>query len=262
MDDDAGGFAVTTALLLSLGSTLVLAVLHLLAPRLRRLPGVTERAMVSLAGGLAASYVFLHLLPELARGHQELREVFGEERAPTPMTELGIFGVALAGFCVFYALERVAERHTSGHRGQTTPSPRPFWAHLSAFALYNAVITYTLESTYRTGLAYAALFTIAMGLHFVLTDRGLQMHYGALFDRCKPRLFLTGALLAGWVFSALFAPTGSLTVGVLIAFLAGSVMLNVFKEEIPAARKSSMPWFLTGLAVYAALLTGITALQS
>lgn len=39
-------------------------------------------------------------------------------------------------------------------------------------------------------------------------------------------------------------------------------MLNVFKEEIPSVRKSSLPWFLTGLAAYAALLTGVTALES
>jgi hypothetical protein len=65
---------MTAALLLSLGSTLVLAVLHLLAPHIRRFPLVPEHAMVSLAGGLAASYVFLHLLPQLAHGHRELRE--------------------------------------------------------------------------------------------------------------------------------------------------------------------------------------------
>jgi hypothetical protein len=100
-----------------------------------------------------------------------------------------------------------------------------------------------------------------MGLHFILSDRGLEENYGALFDRWKPRLFLTGALLAGWVLSVLFAPTRSITVGVLTAFLAGSVMLNVFKEEIPSARRSSLPWFLTGLAAYAALLAGVTAIE-
>ncbi len=58
----------------------------------------------------------------------------------------------------------------------------------------------------------------------------------------------------------MFAPTSSLTVSILVAFLAGSVLLNVFKEEVPAAGKSSVGWFTTGLAVYALLLGLITAL--
>jgi len=32
----------------------------------------------SFAGGLAVSYLFLHLIPEVARGNEHLRELFGE----------------------------------------------------------------------------------------------------------------------------------------------------------------------------------------
>lgn len=240
--------------------------------------------MASFAGGIAVSYVFLHLLPELAEGNRELRELFGEETAPSALTELGIFLVALVGFCLFYGLERLAERRApitvqaqpamagareSGRPPSTDvlerhqeerPSRATFWLHLASFGIYNAVITYTLPLTYRTGVAFAVLFTIAMGLHFVLSDRGLQEHYGSLFDRWLPRLLLAGALVAGWLLAVVFAPTRSVTVSVLIAFLAGSVLLNVFKEEIPAARRSSLPWFLTGLVAYAALLAALTAL--
>lgn len=46
------------------------------------------------------------------------------------------------------------------------------------------------------------------------------------------------------------------------AFLGGSILLNVFKEELPAARRSSFPWFLAGLLLYGALLAVTTAAEA
>ena len=46
----------------------------------------------------------------------------------------------------------------------------------------------------------------------------------------------------------------------LTALLGGSVLLNVFKEELPSTGRSSFGWFLAGLALYAGLLTVVTAL--
>ena len=266
----------STALVLAALSVLVLAALHLLAPHIRRLPLVPEYATASFAGGLAVSYVFLHLLPELSRGNQEVREVFGEEGEPSPLLGLEVFLVALVGFLVFYGLERLAERSQHGERlpesrpeggrSQVVPvsgsgSARMFWLHLGAFMVYNAIIAYTLPLTYRTSIAFAVLFTIAMALHFVLTDRGLEEHYGKRFDRLRPRALLAGALLVGWVLAALFAPTGSLVVTLLTAFLAGSILLNVFKEEIPSTRRSHFGWFTVGLASYALLLGLVTFVE-
>ncbi|MFP5252529.1 MAG: hypothetical protein ACLGH4_01885 [Actinomycetes bacterium] len=267
--ESSGGPDVSaeTARYLALASAALLMSLHLLAPRVRRLPMLPQRATASLAGGVAVAYVMLHLLPELAEGHVELRELFAETGSPSPLAELGIFLVALAGFVIFYGLERLAATRTGRGRTEASPGAPPddpapagvFWVHLGAFAVYNAVITYTLPSTYRTGVEFAVLFTVAMGLHFVLSDRGLAEHYGSAFDRPAPRVVLVGALLAGWLLAWLLAPTSSLTVSVLVAFLAGSVLLNVFKEELPDPRRSSWGWFCTGLLLYAGLLTAVTA---
>ena len=46
----------------------------------------------------------------------------------------------------------------------------------------------------------------------------------------------------------------------LTALLGGSVLLNVFTVELPSGRRSSYPWFIVGLALYAGLLTAVTAL--
>jgi hypothetical protein len=99
---------------------------------------------------------------------------------------------------------------------------------------------------------------LAGGLHFVLTDRGLEEHYPHRFGT-RGRIALAAALVAGWAVDALFAPTNTLVVALLTALLGGSILLNVFKEELPTDRRSSFPWFLTGLTVYAVLLAAITA---
>ena len=243
----------TTAVVLALGSALMLAALHLLAPKIRRLPSVPEHVTASFAGGIAVSYVFLHLLPELNEGSRRVREVLGEEESGrSPLLGLEIFLVALLGFVVFYGLERLAQRKVDDDVGI-------FRVHLASFLIYNAIIGYTLPLNWRTSVPFAILFTVAMGLHFVLTDRGLEEHYGGRFDRWPPRVMLALALILGWLLAALFVPTSGVFVSLLTALLAGGILLNVFKEEIPSTRRSHFGWFVAGLAGYALLLGIVTA---
>ncbi|AGF72156.1 hypothetical protein [Corynebacterium halotolerans] len=259
---------VTASVWIALGLVAVLAVLHLAAPSIRKLPLVPERFTGSFAGGLAVSYVFLHLLPEVAAGNEAVGEALSDVVEPTPLLELGIFLVALTGFTVFYGLERLATYRGSREQPRTTApgddgkreAAWVYWLHLGSFLIYNMLITYTMSLRVRTGLLFALLFTVAMGLHFVLTDRGLAEHYPRRF-RAHGRLLLAGALVVGWALGALAAPTSTLLVALLTAFLGGSVLLNVFKEEVPSNRSSSFGWFLTGLVLYALLLAAVTHLQ-
>lgn len=270
--------STTQSVVWALVIALLLAGLHLAAPHIRRLPFIPERATASFAGGLAVAYVFLHLLPEIAEGNEAIGELLSDALEPTPLTDLGIFLVALAGFAAFYGLERLAQRTSSGARRNTPEGvlagtgegrelersvPREpagvYWLHLGSFLVYNALITYTMALRLRTGVAFAVLFTVAMGLHFVLTDRSLEEHYPRLFAG-SGRGLLALALLAGWLLSAVFAPTSTLLVAVLTALLGGSILLHVFKEELPSGGRSSYPWFMAGLVLFAALLTLVTAL--
>lgn len=252
-------------MLIALAITAALVVLHLAAPRIRKLPFVPESATGSFAGGLAVAYVFLHLLPEVAAGNEAIGEALNNVLQPTPLLDLGIFVVALLGFVAFFGLQRLADKEgaTRGSGRQPTggaSNPAVYRLHLGSFMIYNALITYTMPLRVRTGLAFALLFTIAMGLHFVLTDRELDERYPSRFGG-RGRLLLAGALVAGWALAAVFAPTSSLLVALLTALLAGSILLNVFKDEIPSGTRTSFPWFVTGLTVYAVLLAAITALS-
>ncbi|SHF96524.1 hypothetical protein [Geodermatophilus nigrescens] len=260
----------TQSVLGALLIAVLLAGLHLAAPCIRKLPAVPERATGSFAGGLAVAYVFLHLLPEIAEGNEAIGEALSDVVEPTPLTDLGIFVVALAGFAAFYGLQRLADRRaprpvgggdrTPGGGGAREPAG-VYWLHLGSFMVYNGLITYTMALRLRTGIAFAVLFTVAMGLHFVLTDRSLEEHYPHRFPR-SGRLLLAAALLAGWLVSAVLAPSSALAVALLTALLGGSILLNVFKEELPSTGRSSYPWFLVGLLLYGGLLALITSISA
>lgn len=238
--------------------TLFLIGLHAAAPRIRRLPLVPETATGSFAGGLAVAYVFLHLLPELAAGNEAIGDALGDAVEPTPLLDLVIFLVALAGFAAFYGLERLARRGAAAATGGREPVGI-YRLHLGSFMVYNGLITYTMALRLRTGMAFAVLFAVAMALHFVLSDRSLEEHYPRRFPR-SGRPLLATALLAGWGLDALFAPTSTVAVALLTALLGGSVLLNVFKEELPPTGRSSYRWFVVGLVLYAGLLALVTAL--
>ncbi|MEO6651755.1 MAG: hypothetical protein ABIP17_03760 [Ilumatobacteraceae bacterium] len=247
--------SVSTSLVFALGLTLLLAGLHLGAAHLDRLPGVPERAMGSFGGGISVAYVFLHLLPELADGNVGIATALDDRITLTPLVDLGIFLVALIGFTVFYGLEQLAGRRV-GDAAEAPPAV--FYLHLASFCVYNVLITYTMPLRVRTGAWFAALFTVAMGLHFVLIDRSLRDHYPIRFARYG-RPALVGALLLGWGIAWSAAPTRTVVVSVLTAFLGGSVLLNVFKQELPEGRSSSFAWFFTGIVAYAIILTAVTA---
>lgn len=238
----------------------VLALLHLSAPRLRRLRWPSESVLGSVAGGMAVSYVFLHLLPELARGNEFVGSAVEELFRPTPVTELSIFLVALAGFTLLLGAQRLAGRlDERAHPRRDRGSADAYRVQLGAFGLYNALITYTMPLRLRSGLLFGLLFTLAMGLHFVITDRSLEAHHREPFRRID-RVVLAGALLLGWAVAAL-APVSVLVASLLSALLAGAVLMNVFKEEIPTGRRSSFPAFVGGLLVYGVLLVAVTVVE-
>ena len=102
------------------------------------------------------------------------------------------------------------------------------------------------------GLLSLAFFVVAMALHFLVTDFSLNEDHRARY-RTIGRWVLVGALAVGvWLGES--TELSKATIAVLVAFLAGGVMLNVLKEEVPSERRSRFWAFGGGMAVYALLL--------
>lgn len=230
-----------TALLL----TVVLALFHYVSPWLSmRFPGEGHR-FVSFTGGVAIAYVFLHMLPELVEQNEPIGHFLSQYHVLTPFVELSIFIAALFGFLLYYALELLAIDKANDAEEKNV------WVyalHLGMFCLYNFLITYTMALRVKTGLSYSMMFTAAMALHFVLTDRKFVRLYPKQFSHMG-RFILVLALWFGWAVSVFFDPVNVYVVALMVAFLSGSVLLNVFREELPLNNHARFSWFCTGAGI-------------
>ncbi len=236
------------AIALTLPVALVFAAVHVLSARLKRFDVVPRSAWLSFGGGVSVAYVFMHLIPELAAHEAKLR------MEPSMIgSETRVFAMALVGLVAFYGLELMARRAGRGQASDRQRSVALFWVHVASFALYNGLIGYLLLHREEMDVKGLVLFTTALGLHFVVNDRGLASHHGRLYARYG-RWIVAAAVLAGWALGVLLEPREGV-IATLFAFLAGGIVLNVLKEELPEERESRFSAFVVGAAAYAALLT-------
>ncbi|MDS0282205.1 hypothetical protein [Haloarcula onubensis] len=239
-----------------------LAAVHAVAGRLRFLTSIPRSQYLSLAGSVSVAYVFAHLLPEVTARQAELAAAAESPLPGVFAGEQALFTVALAGFAVFYALEQLAarSRRRSGPGavagGATTPtSERVFWLHIGSFAVYNVLVGYFLFHREATGTVALLLYFVAMALHFVVNDHGLRERHRAAYSRIG-RWVLVASIGCGALVGVLVA-VSTTVLGLLLAFLAGGVILNVIKEELPEERESSVPAFAVGLVGYTAILLSV-----
>lgn len=229
-----------------------LVAVHLFSGRLRFLDVFPRSRWLSAASGISVAYVFVHLLPDLAEEQETIREAAGESFG---FLEYHVYLVALVGLAVFYGLDRAAKssrrRNRSVGKGDAAGAP-VFWLHVASYSLYNALIGYLLLHRETPGLGSLFLFAFALGLHFVVNDYGLREDHKGLYDRLG-RWVISAAVLAGWLVGLAF-DVSEAALAVLFAFLAGGVILNVLKEELPEERESSFLAFALGAAFYSAVL--------
>ncbi len=233
-------------------AAVLLAGVHAFAGRLRLLEGLPRSRWLSFAGGVSVAYVFARLLPELGEAQARLGESAGGFFA---RLDDHAYLLALAGLALFYGIERMT-LHSRGERrerdGNEDAAAAMFWLGIGSFAFYTALIGYALAEEAGAGTRTLVLFAFAMALHFVVNDYGLREHHREAYTRVG-RWILAASVLLGWLVSQLVELPETALVAVL-AFLAGGVVLNVLKEELPERRRSRFSAFALGAAGYAALL--------
>lgn len=246
----------------ALVAALVLAALHLFGSALRFLTLVPRSRWLSAAGGVSVAYVFAHLLPELAEGQAAIEQGAagsgGEEAASGPMPELlehHVYLVALVGLAIFYGVEKhslSARRRRERRSGEDATTDAAFWLSITSFAVYNAVIGYLLLRSDLEDLTQLGLYTLALGVHFVINDIALREHHRDAYHRVG-RWMIAAAILAGWAVG-IATDVSERVIALVIAFIAGGVVLNVLKEELPGERLAQFSPFAGGALAYTVLL--------
>ncbi|MBW4422924.1 MAG: hypothetical protein KME50_00255 [Nostoc desertorum CM1-VF14] len=231
---------------------IALVIVHLFSGKLQFLNNKLRSRWLSFGSGVSVAYVFVHILPELGKAQVTLQSSLDIRLA---FLEHHVYLVALLGLGVFYGLERFANKSRQHNqktgKGDITSSG-VFWIHIASFAVYNALIGYLLVHREESGIKSLLFFSFAMALHFVVNDNGLRENHKQVYDRIG-RWLLVAAIIVGWVIG-IGTVIHQAAVAVLFAFLAGGIVLNVLKEELPEQRESRFWAFALGAIGYAILL--------
>lgn len=230
-----------------------LVLVHLFASRLSLLEGTGRSPWLSAAGGVSIAYVFVDAFPGLAEAQAALGTAF----EGMPYAERHAYLIALIGLLTFYGLEMIVARSqrtraVAEAHPETTTAMGVFWLHMASFAVYNALIGYLLVRGEGHSLSALLFYFIAMAVHFALNDHGFRQDHRDTYMRVG-RWLLGAAIVAGWLVGVATEISAAAT-GVLIAFLAGGVVMNVMKEELPGHGARGFVPFAMGAAVYSLLL--------
>lgn len=228
------------------------SLIHFLSKYMKFAGKIPRSRFLSLAAGVAVSYVFVHLLPEL----NEYQDIVSKRlnNGIFQYIENHTYIIALFGLVLFYSLERLVKLSNESHSLKDPDKPRSgiFWIHIASFFIYNAVIGYLLVHQLFNRTYGLLFYFLALGVHFITNDWSLRKDHKQIYDTYG-RLLLSFAILFGWGVGTL-TEISDFGISILQAFIAGGVILNVMKEELPSEQKSSISSFLAGVIGYTALL--------
>jgi zinc transporter ZupT len=216
-----------------------------------------QRKLLSFSAGISVAYVFVHLLPEVETARAALVQATANWALPLPAYLVSL--VALAGFMVFYGVDRLMTWarpacDQASDRGEGRGLD--YRLHVGIFAVYAGMVTYLRINALEEGETPVLLFALAMGTHFLTVDHTFRREYGASYQRAG-RFVLAGAAIAGWALGVVAELPKPLMI-LPLALLSGAIIAISLIEELPRENEGRFWAFLVGGAFYAAILVPLT----
>ncbi|KAB1185530.1 hypothetical protein GJR98_15040 [Haloferax sp. MBLA0077] len=221
-----------------------LAAVHLASGRLDFAHRGRRRQFLSAGGGASVAYVFVLMLPEVAEAAATVSEARGGGLFPEQL----VFIVALTGFVLYYGIEVFV---TQRWGEDVEESKSVYRVHLVSFMVYSGIIGYLLFHQEVETLPNLFFYAVAMALHFGVTDYGFHRHYGAIYDT-RGRIVLAVGTLVGAAIGAV-TEIGEYQLSIVFAFVAGAIVFNVLKEELPDLTESRFVSFVLGTLAFVTL---------
>lgn len=222
----------------------IFAAVHLWAQKITRMDGISHSRFLSAGGGVAIAYVFIDLLPKLSKNSSLVQSSL---EAVFPYFERHVYVMALAGFLLFFAVDRsqVILKNPHGF----------FWLSMSSYALFNFLVGYAVVDPENPEVQPLFLFTFAMALHYFMNDFALSEAHGNQY-RHFGKWLLIACLFLGW-FAGLQMQLSQTAVALVSAFIGGGVIMNVTRHELPSDSPHSLGAFLLSALLYSIILLSI-----
>ena len=214
-------------------AVVVFALTHLWAEKLGKLDKFLQGKLLSLGGGVAIAYVFIDILPRLAKSHYTFQFLF----------EKHVFVMALAGFMLFYLVDKGPG---------LVQKKRAMRFSTLCYALFNFLIGYAVVDKSNPEVHPLLLFTFAMALHFLTNDYSLTKSQGEGYVK-KGKWLLISCLFLGWLagVAVTIPPAG---IALVSAFIGGGVIMNVTRHELPKEHPHNSKTFLLAAIIYTLIL--------
>ncbi|MEM9217774.1 MAG: hypothetical protein AAGD25_25970 [Cyanobacteria bacterium P01_F01_bin.150] len=229
-----------------------LALVHAFVAKLNISKYIPEFRWLSFAGGVSIGYVFLEVFPELSHAQEEL------EHSAIPFIaylENHVYLLAMLGLLFFYGLDVLAFKSKSRSQKNHTEDKSDaliFGSRIASFTILNAIFGYLLQDLGVHSLWVCFLFFLAVSLHFFIIDHHLREHHQNSYDK-QVRWILTAAIMVGAI-AGQAIHLNEAALSIIWSFLAGSIIFNILKHELPDEKKSCFGSFTTGAGIYTLLL--------
>lgn len=217
---------------------ILLAGVHLSVKYYSKLMQQPRKPILSFAGGASIAYVTVHLLPEFQNLQKEFNKLID---IPKQYEDYSLYLIATVGFIAFYSIN-----HFVKPSEQNRPNFSVFSFHIGAFILYNSFIGYYLIKGLKQEPKAVIIFTAVFILHLMVNDVGLRLDHKKRYDPWGS-LILALSVVAGWLLGY-FVTLPTLIFALWFSWLAGGILLNTIKEELPKERKSKLLPFILGVA--------------
>ncbi|WP_214703150.1 MULTISPECIES: hypothetical protein [unclassified Exiguobacterium] len=205
---------------------------------------VPSKKWFSFSSGVAITYFFMYLLPSLNKRQDTLRVDWLNLALPSE-----IYIVSLIGFTLFYGTMRFVR--TPHFQDEAVDRAVSYWLQVTLLTTYMTFSAYVVTADSVTFVA-RSFYATALGVHFLALGHDLNRHYGERYMRQGRYLLSGGILLGGFV--SRWIDLAAHVEALCFAFVAGAMILNIVKFELPSDRNLHFRTFVLAVFSYGGLL--------